>query len=150
MKYLQQLIENCKIAMAITPCREFIMKDPDDLDGINSAIYVIEQVDGDEKETFVDYARFKQAGLRSCSRLNAPSKVLYVGSSNANIRRRISQHLGNGNPSTYALHLSHWFRGQTLITIKVYDQPREILQLLEDALSEELKPAFGKQGGNNR
>jgi hypothetical protein len=31
-----------------------------------------------------------------------------------------------------------------------YDVPRKIIQLIEDAISTELKPAFGKLGGNNK
>ncbi len=87
---------------------------------------------------------------RACPKLNAPSPVLYVGSSTSGVRKRIEQHLGEGAKDTYALQLKHWFRGKYKITIKVFDQPKEVLQIIEDSLSFELAPAFGKQGGNNK
>ncbi len=40
--------------------------------------------------------------------------------------------------------------GDYKITIMQYDVPREVLQIIEDGLSDKLKPAFGKQGGNNK
>ena len=65
--------------------------------------------------------------------------------------RRIKQHLGNGPKSTYALHLSYWAAEQEIeIEILQYNVPREVLQLIEDSISSELKPAFGKLGGNNK
>ena len=87
---------------------------------------------------------------RACARLNAPSAVLYVGSSTTGVRKRIEQHLGRGNKGTYALHLSHWFSGQYKVTVKQYDVSDAVLQIIEDDLSHSLKPAFGKQGGNNK
>ena len=76
--------------------------------------------------------------------------MLYVGSSTTNLSKRISEHLGRGNKATYALHLEHWCKDKYRITVKVYDVASEVLQIIEDALSFELKPAFGKQGANNR
>jgi hypothetical protein len=32
----------------------------------------------------------------------------------------------------------------------MYDVENEVLQIIEDDLSDILKPAFGKQGGNNK
>ena len=32
----------------------------------------------------------------------------------------------------------------------VFDEKKEVLQLIEDNLSFQLKPAFGKLGGNNK
>ena len=75
---------------------------------------------------------------------------MYVGSSTTDVKKRIEQHLGNGLKDTYALHLSHWFKGKYKITIRVYDEPIEVLQIIEDALSHDLSPAFGKRGGNNK
>jgi len=40
--------------------------------------------------------------------------------------------------------------GEYKITILVYDEPIEILQIIEDNISYNLKPAFGKMGGNNK
>jgi len=76
--------------------------------------------------------------------------MMYVGSSTTGIRKRIEQHIGDGYKGTYALHLRHWFNGTYKITIKQYDESKDVLQIIEDDLSDKLKPAFGKQGGNNR
>lgn len=51
---------------------------------------------------------------------------------------------------TYALHMKNWFKGEYKISILVYDEPIEILQIIEDNISNNLKPAFGKMGGNNK
>lgn len=150
MNYIDRLIENCWKAKSATPVREFVMNDLSELAGIKQAIYVIEQVGGDNEKTFLDFCRFKQKKLRSCARPNAPSGVLYVGSSTTNLAKRVSEHLGRGNKATYALHLEHWCEDMYRIKIKVYEVGSEVLQIIEDALSDELKPAFGKQGGNNK
>lgn len=126
------------------------MENLSDLIGIEKAIYVIEQTKGDCDETFQNFVRFKQSTTRKCARSNSPSLTLYVGSSTTNLRKRISEHMGDGNKATYALHLSHWFNGEYKVTVKVYECSAEVLQIIEDALSDKLKPAFGKQGGNNR
>ena len=77
---------------------------------------------------------------------------MYVGSSVTNIRKRIEQHKGLGYPGTYALHLGYWFKGSYKITIKEYKASlsKEVLQIIEDSLSYDLSPAFGKKGGNNK
>ena len=84
---------------------------------------------------------------------------MYVGSSTTNLYKRIKEHQGYGNAATYALNLKHWFKGTYRIWICEYklvsNEPyqrdiRNIIQLLEDAISYDLKPAFGKQGSNNK
>lgn len=35
------------------------------------------------------------------------------------------------------------------VAVKIYDVPVSVLQIVEDALSYELRPALGKIGGNN-
>lgn len=76
---------------------------------------------------------------------------MYVGSTTTGLKKRIKEHIGNGHKSTYALHLSHWFeQGNYKITIKEYNAPKEVIQIIEDALSDELNPAFGKSGANNK
>src|SRR5471030_3340809 len=87
---------------------------------------------------------------RACAKLNAPSNVMYVGSSTTGIKKRIEQHVGQGHKATYALHLSHWFNGKYKITVWQYDVSDEVLQIIEDDISDRKKPAFGKQGGNNK
>lgn len=150
MTYIDTLIENCIKAKEARPIKEFIYDDTSQLKGIEKAIYMIEEVDGDPEKTFIDFSMYKQLKARACPKLNAPSPVIYVGSSTTGIKNRIEQHIGNGHKGTYALHLSHWFKGQHRITFKVYDVPIEVLQIIEDALSHDLAPAFGKQGGNNK
>lgn len=149
MSYIDKLIDNCQRAKSAIPLHEFVMADISELKGIRRAIYVIEH-DGDPEKVFLEFSRFKQSKARSCARLNAPSAVLYVGSSITNLRKRVSEHLGRGSGSTYALHLDHWFSGKYKITVKIYDEPPEVMQIIEDDLSDILKPAFGKQGGNSK
>lgn len=150
MDYIDRLIENCKAAKESFPTDEFEFNDLSSLDKIKQAIYVIEEIDGDIEETFLKFSRYKEKRERKCAKLNAPSKVMYVGSSTTGVRKRIEQHLGYGHVGTYALHMKHWFTGKHKITIKQYGVTKEVLQIIEDDLSDQLKPAFGKQGGNNK
>jgi Uri superfamily endonuclease len=150
MSYIDTLIENCNRAKSAQPAKEFELSDISDLDGIVNAIYIIEEIGGDADKTFIELSNYKKAKQRACPRLNAPAQVMYVGSSTTGVKKRIEQHLGDGPKGTYALHLKHWFNGRHRITIKVYDEPLEVIQIIEDALSHDLAPAFGKRGGNNK
>ena len=150
MSYIDTLIKNCNTAKVASPSRVIEVDDLSALDGIQKAIYIIEEIDGKPEETFLAFSRYKEKKERACAKLNAPSKVLYVGSSTTGVRKRIEQHMGQGNKGTYALHLSHWFSGKYKVTVKQYDVTDEVLQIIEDDLSDSLKPAFGKQGGNNK
>ena len=150
MSYIDNLIENCKSAKKAKPVREFIFKELSDLDGVGNAIYIIEEVNGNIEKTFLSLSKYKNSKERACPRLNEPSDTMYVGSSTTNIKNRIKQHLGDGPKGTYSLQLSHWFTGEYEITIREYDEPIEVLQIIEDAISFKLNPAFGKQGGNNK
>jgi len=95
-------------------------------------------------------ADFKAKKTRSCPTLNQPSNMMYVCSSTTNLANRIKQHIGDGYEQTYALNLKHWFKGDYKITVKTYNVPREVLQIVEDDLAVSLKPAFGKSGPNNK
>lgn len=150
MSYIDTLIKNCETAKNAKPTNVVELHDLSDLDGIESAIYVIEEVGGNPKDTFFAFSSYKAKKERACAKLNVPCKVLYVGSSTTGVRKRIEQHLGRGNKGTYALHLEYWFQGQYKITVWQYDVPKEVLQIIEDDLSFTLKPAFGKQGSNNK
>ena len=153
MPYIEMLIENCKKAQSVKPIREFILSDISELNDIGKAIYIIEDMTGDNDFTFRQMEDYKLTRQRACPKLNVASAVMYVGSSTTGVKKRIEQHLGIGrSKDTYALHLSHWFKGEYKITIKVYHEllDIEVLQIIEDALSHDLKPAFGKQGGNNK
>ncbi len=152
MSYIDTLIENCKTAKGTQPSK-LIEIDPmtelSELDDVKTGIYIIEDESGNPDETFAAFSRYKETKERACAKLNAPSKVMYVGSSTTGVKKRIEQHMGHGNKGTYALHLSHWFKGKLKITVKQYDVAGDVLQIIEDDLSHTLKPAFGKQGGNN-
>ena len=150
MGYLDTLIQQCHIAKTALPVQEYIFSTLDDLPKISKAIYIIEQVEGDINQTFNHFRAFKQQGTHACAKLNAPCKVMYVGSSTSGIRNRLKQHLGLGHKATYALHLNQWFQGQFKITIKHDEVENQVLQLIEDDLSDQLKPAFGKLGANNK
>lgn len=155
MTYIDKLIDNCQRAKAARPVSEFEFSDSSQLNGIKRAIYIIEEIGGDSAKTFNALKEFKSKQRkedkgRACPRLNAPSKVMYVGSSTTGLKTRIKQHRGQGTEGTYALHLEHWFDGEYRIRVKVYDEPKEVLQIIEDAISYDLSPAFGKQGGNNK
>lgn len=150
MTYIDELIESCKKAKDARPVKEFVLSNNSELDGIDKAIYIIEEVGGNSKETFTALSNYKKTKQRACPKLNTPSQVMYVGSSTTGIKKRIKQHLGNGPVKTYALHLGHWFEGKHKITIKVFDEPIEVLQIIEDSISHALSPAFGKRGGNNK
>jgi len=150
MAYIETLIENCQKAKSAKPVRDFVFSDKSQLNNIDKAIYIIEEVGGDSEQTFIALSNYKKTKQRACPKLNAPSPVMYVGSSTTGVMKRIEQHLGNGPKDTYALHLKYWFKGKHKITIKVFDEPLEVLQLIEDALSHDLAPAFGKRGGNNK
>lgn len=150
MSYIDRLIKNCETAKDAEVEEEFVLEELTDLDGIEQAIYVIEETKGDNESTFLEFSRYKDKKERKCARLNAPSQIMYVGSSTTGVRKRIEQHMGEGHKGTYALHLKYWFKGEYEITIKRYNVTKEVLQIIEDDLSDRLKPAFGKQGGNNR
>ena len=150
MNYIDNLIAKCNEAKISIPINEFTLQNLSDLKQIKKAIYIIEQVRGNPIETFEKLKAYKNKKERSCPKLNAPSNILYVGSSTTGLYNRIKQHMGDGHKGTYALHLKQWFDGDYKITIKQYDKSREVIQIIEDELSYQLKPAFGKQGGNNK
>ncbi len=150
MSYIDNLISNCNAAKLAKPLNVIEVDNLSELDGIRKAIYIIEELEGNPEETFLEFSRYKEKKERACAKLNFPSRVLYVGSSTTDVKKRIKEHMGKGNNNTYALHLSHWFRGNYKVTVKQYDVTNEVLQIIEDDLSDLLKPAFGKQGGNNK
>jgi hypothetical protein len=154
MEYIEKLVEDCRLAKMAKPTKTFTFKDMDDLKTTKSAVYIIEEVGGDIVGTHEAFAKYRKEDKneRKCSKLNKkPSPVLYVGSSTTGIKKRIGEHLGDGNASTYALNLQHWFLERKMkITIREYDVSRDVLQIIEDSISYDLSPAFGKSGGNGR
>jgi hypothetical protein len=160
MRYIDQLILDCEQAKNAVPTQEqefelndlseFELNNLSELDKISNAIYVVEEIGGDIEITFTDLSRYKSLKERRCPKLNEPSAVMYVGSSTTGLRKRIEQHIGEGHKDTYALHLKHWFSGKCRIKIMQYAEPRNVLQIIEDDISDSLKPAFGKKGANNK
>ena len=156
MSYIEKLIDNCKRALAPQSVEEFEFNDPAQiklerrLDGKCNCIYVIEEMHGNSEETFKDFETYKKDSTRKCPKANSHSSVLYVGSSTTGLKNRIKQHVGDGPAGTYALNLKHWFKGKYIISVKIYREPIEVLQIIEDDLADKLSPAFGKRGGNNR
>lgn len=150
MSYIDRLIQNCEAAKRAVAVKQFELTNLSDLDGIKSAVYIIQQIGGDIEETFSDFKIYKKLKIRSCPKYNTPSTIMYVGSSTTGIIKRIKEHYGDGHKHTYALQLNHWFKGNYKITIMQYEEPKEVLQIIEDDLSDKLKPAFGKRGGNNK
>jgi hypothetical protein len=84
---------------------------------------------------------------------NINSKYVYVGSfTTTKLGNRFKQHCGWKDPKTYSLQLSKWIGDDQLIFTVVYIELEDSLvgQQLEDQLHRELKPLFGKPGGNNK
>ncbi|EHU1441371.1 hypothetical protein A1Z85_RS11235 [Acinetobacter baumannii] len=158
--YLDQLIANCEEAKKAFPIREITLENIADIDKIKdfkSAIYIIREIGGCPLKTFNDFTSFKEEeGLKGekgmrCAQPNGPSEILYIGSSTTGVRRRLREHTTKlGSLKTSALRLNNWFKGQYQIHIKEYDVSRDVLQLIEDNLAFELKPAFGKRGPNGK
>lgn len=149
-EYIDTLIKNCNIAKNTKPIKEFLFENLEQLKGIKKAIYIIEEINGDKNKTFDNFVKYKSLKERNCPKKNKPSNILYVGSSTTNVKGRIKQHIEEGPKKTYALHMKHWFKGKYKINILVYNEPIEIIQIIEDNISNNLKPAFGKMGGNNK
>jgi len=151
MSYIKELIGHCEQALRTEPERSFLMKDLSDLEGIKTAIYVVELTSGDPEKIFLDFVAYRNKSDRACAKLNAPSNTLYVGSSTTGVKNRIRQHLGDGHRRTSALHLQKWCEGNYQIRVLVYPSiKQQVLQIVEDSMSHELKPAFGKSGPNNK
>lgn len=151
MQYIKQLVADCHLALEAKPINEFVLNELSELDDIMTGIYVIEEIGGNPENTFLAFSNFKSTKTRKCARLNKPSQILYVGSSTTGMKKRIKQHYGYGYAGTYALHLKHWFENRNLkITIIEYDVKPKVLQIIEDAISFDKRPAFGKTGGNSR
>ncbi len=86
------------------------------------------------------YAKQNRAGMEN-------ENILYVGSSHG-FWRRFKEHCGLWYKWTYSLQMNTWIDTSRVITVNyiIVDNVFEnILQLLEDALYDELKPLFGKK-----
>lgn len=168
MRYLDQLIAHCEAAKKAVCIKQIILDKDIDISDISSAIYIIKEKNGNAQITFNQFKKFKndqvlkrkrnknrknneeKEVVLACPKLNSPSDILYVGSSTTNLKARLYQHTTYSHKDTYALRLNEWFSGSYEIEVRVYDEKNEILQLIEDDLSFNLKPAFGKRGSNNK
>lgn len=95
-------------------------------------------------------AKTRKVGNRAYARLQAPSSVLYVGSSSS-LLARIKQHLGYGPQRTYAMQLSLWLPDlDAQLELSVWrfspTTPKAVLQAIEDSLWAQQKPMLGRQG----
>ena len=162
--YLHALIKNIEEAKISRPSREieflinsrekeYCLEQLERVGDIKSAIYIISKgfplsTSHSLKEKLIGY---KKSSNRKCPKINDNlSEVLYVGSSTTGVKKRLEQHLGYGHPQTYALHLCHWLDEEVRIQVFEYQSlSRDILQLIEDAISADKIPMFGKKGGNN-
>lgn len=99
--------------------------------------------------------KFPKVNLENCKVQN--NDILYIGKSKGVLQSRINGHLGNGSPSTYALHLSQWKDNDFLKNVKLKlhyafvkmddnDIESDILELLETALHKKYKPILGRSG----
>ena len=150
-KYLDDLISACQQAKAAEPVQQYEYHEDLSLQRHKKYLYVIEDLSGDPEATFNAFEKYKASGKRKCPKANEPSTVMYIGSSLGGIKRRILEHKGYGSKSTYALNLDSWFIEQPYrITIYEYAVRPQVLQLIEDALAHDLKPAFGKRGPNSQ
>jgi hypothetical protein len=114
--------------------------------------FTLVSIEPDLSQLTTAFASVKAAekGNRAYSRLNQPSKRMYVGSSEK-IHQRIKEHLGFGARGTYSLQLAYWaqpFNLEIEIECAKYPEatPSEVLQSLEDTLWADLLPMFGRQG----
>ena len=84
---------------------------------------------------------------------NADSNYVYVGScTTTKLGNRFKQHCGWGNDQTYSLQLRKWISDDKLTFTFSYVEITNglVAQYIEDQLHRELKPLFGKPGGNNK
>ena len=130
-------------------------------DHITNAIYVIEEVGGDIGKTRTAFSNYRDEQeklkndskeFRTCTTVNEQeNRVMYVGSvTKIKLGQRMREHLGDsGKGKASALHLNHWFKdinGKCKISVKVYGDnvSHRVLEIMEDVLASELRPAFGK------
>jgi hypothetical protein len=151
-QYLESLIKDAEVALKTLPLKEEVVISLQDIENITCScgIYIIEELSGDKQKTYNAFAEHKRKEYVAMPKLNFPSNILYVGSSRRNLKSRLLQHAGQCYKGTYALHLKNWFVGEIKITVREYDVSDSVLQLIEDGISFELKPAFGKTGSNNK
>lgn len=149
--YLNQLIQDCEAAKIAKPISTFLYSDDVALSHQASAVYIIRETGGNPNQTYNAFVAFKsQFKELKSAHPNHPSQVLYVGSCTTKLKNRLEQHTRHCNKHTHALRLYEWFTGRYEIEIQLYEVSKDVLQLIEDNLADQLKPAFGKRGSNNK
>lgn len=133
--------------------RELVGKMASELPKEGNHIYWIEV---DKPEELVAQFRNKQVlGDFKFARdnRNTESNFVYVGScTTTKLGNRFKQHCGYKDSKTYSLQLSTWISNAELSFRFCYFDVlnKSLVQYIEDQLHRELKPLFGKSGGNNR
>lgn len=152
MKYLDKLILDCERAKNTKPIKKYIITTFDEVPDIKNGIYIFREIGGRAEDTFNSFVNFKQKKLKACCKVNEPSNIMYVGSSITGLKKRLKQHIVECADKTYSLRLYEWFKGEYEVQILQFNEnePKEVIQLIEDSISYDLSPAFGKQGGNNK
>lgn len=134
-------------------------------------IYTIEASPDVDLDALRDAFRGHKGDEKASTKLpqdnpQASSRFLYVGSSCATKQRsrtlqsRLKQHLVQAPKGTYALNLSLWAGDQPGgVIVRAYQYPpaadgkdqtaREVVLAVEDWLSSELQPLFGRRGSRN-
>lgn len=82
MSYIDKLIASCHQAKAAQPIQTLVITKGTDLaalERIQKAIYVIEEINGNQDETYQALALYKGKEERACPKLNKASDVMYVG-----------------------------------------------------------------------
>ncbi len=153
--YIDQIIEDCQAAKKAETVYEGEFDDFSKIPDVRCAVYVIRQIEGNKEENLARFKKIKidEKGKASYPKLNEKNQynsVLYVGSSKGNLRTRLTQHIKGDSRKTSSLKLNEWFKGTYKIEIKVYEEKQSVLQIIEDNLAYQLKPVFGKMGGNGR
>ena len=98
--------------------------------------------------------KFPKANDVNCYKGN---KILYIGKSKGNMKKRIEAHLGFANPATYALQLKFWAQDAYLKNAELEihyafvgmadeDIETDILEILETSLHKNYKPMLGRSG----
>jgi hypothetical protein len=126
--------------------------------GIKGADYIyFFKVVGKEETNRNCYDELEQKKLsnnnsKDFPKLNVQHKgtqYLYVGRSQK-LRQRIRQHLGKNHKGTYAMHMERWCKNLKLNIefqyFEILNSDNVLVQSIEDALWDKLKPCFGRKG----
>lgn len=133
------------------PRREFELKNFEQLDNVDQAIYIFELLSDHQSYFLENYDEIVESwsGDLSLPILNASnvgSDCLFVGWSVGDVKRSIVTHCTERSPKEEMLHLSAWFSGQYTITVIEYDCSTDTLQKLHELICYERRPILGYPG----